>query len=100
MMSFSFTLFHPFWHPENERFHRFHAGLKKRWLSFTPFLYLKERCFPFFKLQLNLRTRGIHHHGSLADVDGWFSGELLNQEGMHVGSIRSLADALIVSGSL
>ena len=38
-----------------------------------------------------LRNRGIHHHGSLAeDEDGWFSGQLLNQDGSHIGDLRLL----------
>lgn len=39
------------------------------------------------------RNRGIHHHGSLAeDEDGWFSGQLLNQDGSHIGDLRMRYD--------
>eukprot|EP00435_Cladocopium_sp_Y103_P047309 s784_g13.t2 len=40
-----------------------------------------------------LLNRGIHHHGSLApDEDGWFSGQLLNQDGSHIGDLRMKYD--------
>lgn len=39
------------------------------------------------------RNRGIHHHGRLKLSDGWFQGELFNQEQCFVGCLRLRYDA-------
>ncbi|CAL1157111.1 unnamed protein product [Cladocopium goreaui] len=57
--------------------------LAERGLLWIGRLSVKDAC----------RNRGIHHHGSLAeDEDGWFSGQLLNQDGSHIGDLRMRYD--------